>query len=200
LTCVWAANGGIGRETIRQLISRGPGWHYLLTIRDPEDENSALLKDVIKSAPNSDASQVELLKLDLGALHDVHVFALEISKRIQAGEIPAISHLVAQAGTQFQTEELHWNKETPKCEMTFAVNHLSHALLCSILLPVLHTEARIITLASSSHDPAEGWGIPVNYKSIWRFRQIARPRSPKGAFSDVSNILSHPYHRTGRRC
>jgi NAD(P)-dependent dehydrogenase (short-subunit alcohol dehydrogenase family) len=151
---------------VRQLLKVRPDWYYLLTVRNAEDSNSALLKAIIDAGSSSTESQVELIELDLGNLESVRDTAQAISRRIKAGEIPAISRLIAQAGTQFQTSELHWNKGSPRCELTFGVNHLSHALLAQILLPSLEPGARIVTLTSSSHDPEEGWGISVDYKSV----------------------------------
>jgi len=156
-------------------------------VRDPNDENSQLLKKIISDAApsTSELIKAELVQLELGNLQDVQAAAQKIAERINARELPPITHLVAQAGTQFQTSTLHWSKEQPICELTFGVNHLAHALLCLSLLPVLNPRARIITFSSSSHDPAAGWGIPVAYRPV---EEMAAPGEseadiPRGGLS-----------------
>jgi len=45
-------------------------------------------------------------------------------------------------------------------EATFGVNHLGHFLLSQLLLEHLETPARVIFVASGTHDPAQKTGIP----------------------------------------
>jgi NAD(P)-dependent dehydrogenase (short-subunit alcohol dehydrogenase family) len=45
-------------------------------------------------------------------------------------------------------------------ESTFAINHLGHALLFSLLIPKLSNTARIVVTSSGTHDPAHKSGLP----------------------------------------
>lgn len=45
-------------------------------------------------------------------------------------------------------------------EQTFAVNHLAHFRLINLLLPHLARQARIVLVASDTHDPARHTGMP----------------------------------------
>lgn len=98
-------------------------------------------------------SSVHFLKLDLSKLELVRSFAADYGTKT----FPSIKALVLNAGLQFPGEV----KYSPdNIEMTFAVNHVGHALLFYLLRPHLSKDCRIVLTASGTHDPAQKTGIP----------------------------------------
>ncbi|KAJ5129620.1 uncharacterized protein N7515_005659 [Penicillium bovifimosum] len=109
---------------------------------------------------------VQYLRLDLSSLSQVRLFV----KTWTEANKPPITHLLLNAGLQFPREVSYTDDGYEK---TFAVNHLGHALLFSLLIPRLAKTARIIVTASGTHDPAQKTGMPdAKYTSA---EELARP-------------------------
>lgn len=93
------------------------------------------------------------LPLDLSNLANVRSFV----KDFEAKNYPPIQALVLNAGLQFP-EGVRYSADG--FESTFAINHVGHALLFSLLLPHLADNARIVVTSSGTHDPAQKSGLP----------------------------------------
>ncbi|KAL4780670.1 hypothetical protein BJX76DRAFT_337444 [Aspergillus varians] len=97
---------------------------------------------------------VEFIRLDLSSLSEVRKFV----ESWTGAQYPPIQYLLLNAGIQLPgpveyTEDGY--------EKTFAVNHLGHVFLFSLLLPHFARTARIILTGSGTHDPAQRWlGVP----------------------------------------
>jgi len=101
-------------------------------------------------------ARVEAMPLDLAALASIRTFAQEISRRLDADDLPALQGLVCNAGSQSAAQK---SFTTDGFETTFGVNHLGHFLLVNLLLPKLAPTARIAVVASGAHDPAQKPGM-----------------------------------------
>lgn len=93
------------------------------------------------------------MKLDLSNLESVRQFGADYARE----KYPPIKALVLNAGLQLLGDV----KYSPDhIEMTFAVNHVGHALLFYLLRPSLAKDCRIVITASGTHDPAQKSGMP----------------------------------------
>lgn len=60
-------------------------------------------------------------------------------------------------------------------ETTFGVNHVGHALLFHLLYPFTGDDARVVVVASGTHDPAQKSGLPdAKYNTA---EEIAHPKA-----------------------
>lgn len=125
------ATAGFGLFAAEQILSAG----HDLTVgaRNP----SAL--------PPSLTGKAVALALDLDALANVRAFAAAVDTRAP------IDVLVLNAGLQLAKPA----KSADGFERTFAVNHLAHYLLITLLADKLAPNGRIILTGSGTHDPAE---------------------------------------------
>jgi len=98
-------------------------------------------------------SNVKFLKLDLSSLGVIRQFAADYASK----GFPPIKALVMNAGLQIVSGVKY---SADNIEMTFAVNHVGHALLFYLLRPHLANDCRIVITASGTHDPAQKSGLP----------------------------------------
>jgi NAD(P)-dependent dehydrogenase (short-subunit alcohol dehydrogenase family) len=77
---------------------------------------------------------------------------------VRSGELPPLHGLVCNAGVQAGTTQ---TETADGFESTFGVNHLGHFLLVNELLPVLQPPARVVVVASDTHDPAQKTRVPA---------------------------------------
>ena len=109
----------------------------------------------------------------------------------QSQQPPPITHLLFNAGLQF-THEISYTEDGYK--NTFAVNHLSHALLFSLLILhlILHLaqKACIVVTASRTHNPTQKTGMPdAKYTSA---EELAHPTGQE------LNNASHQHYTTSK--
>jgi NAD(P)-dependent dehydrogenase (short-subunit alcohol dehydrogenase family) len=100
----------------------------------------------------------EFVPLDLGDLDNVRKFGAIVKQKREAGEIPPITIILANAGGQYVK-----HTETKQgFEATIGINVLGHFLLLHLLLKLVDPKhpTRIIITASGTHDPAEKTGMP----------------------------------------
>jgi NAD(P)-dependent dehydrogenase (short-subunit alcohol dehydrogenase family) len=90
------------------------------------------------------------LPLDLARLDSVRAFAAAVDEQLGPAGVHA---LVLNAGTTLADDE---GRTEDGFETAFAVNHLAHYLLLSLLLPRLADGATVVLTTSGTHDPAEG--------------------------------------------
>ncbi|KAL8714592.1 MAG: hypothetical protein Q9220_001540 [cf. Caloplaca sp. 1 TL-2023] len=162
---ITGGTAGIGKETALQLAHHSPA-HLYLTARNPLRAEAAI-RD-IKAVVGADAN-ITFLPLDLADLGSVK----KASKRFLAAE-ERLDLLVNNAGIMGQEAGV----TVDGFEKQFGTNHMGHALLTRLLLPVMQrtaassssfslsqqqqekeaTDVRIITVSSSGHSngPPEG--------------------------------------------
>jgi NAD(P)-dependent dehydrogenase (short-subunit alcohol dehydrogenase family) len=98
------------------------------------------------------------MRLDLASLRSVRDFVDEIGHRLDAGNLPPLYAIVCNAGVQ-SGGKLTFTADG--FESTFGVNHLGHFLLVNLLLARLTAPARLVVVASGTHDPALKTGVPA---------------------------------------
>jgi NAD(P)-dependent dehydrogenase (short-subunit alcohol dehydrogenase family) len=135
---ITGANSGIGFEAARALAKRGA--HVILGCRD-SDRGQAALDRILHE--KSDA-RVELLALDLADLARVRAAAVRVLDAHSRLDL-----LCNNAGLMAIPRTL----TSDGYEMQFAVNHLGHFALTSLLLGALLASdaARIVTISSLAH-------------------------------------------------
>ena len=134
---VTGANTGIGYHIAEMLADRGA--RVLMGCRDLNKAEAAR-KDMLKAVPDA---QIELVELDLADMASV---------RKAAERIDTLDLLVNNAGIMWVPHEIC----TGGAEKHFAVNHLGHFALTSLLLPALAKgkDPRVVTQSSIAHRPA----------------------------------------------
>lgn len=146
---ITGATGGLGLRAALAVAAAEQGWHLVVTGRGPGLEEVG--RRLGERAPCT------ALPLDLAELAGVHRFADDLTRRLADGELPPLRAVVANAGLQ----ETGLSFTPDGLETTFAVNHLAHFLLVNRLLPSLVEPARIVLVASDTHDPARMTGMPA---------------------------------------
>lgn len=121
---VTGGSEGLGKQTIQQLATHSPARIYLAA-RNPTKAESALQE--IQSNVGPDCAPISILTLDLSSLDSVKAAAAEIQARETRLDI-----LITNAGVMGAkgvTQDGY--------EIQFGVNHVGHALLIQLLLPLL---------------------------------------------------------------
>ncbi|EEA23578.1 hypothetical protein TMatcc_002455 [Talaromyces marneffei ATCC 18224] len=157
-----------------------------------------------RSNPNSSAESinrllgqknVEFLPLDLSSLAQVRTFVVQW----EAGQFLPIYSLVFNAALQFPGDVQYTDDGFEK---TFAISHIGHALLFSLLRPHLADTARVAIVSSGTHDPAQKTGLPDAYYSS--AEELAHPKGDalktngrqRYATTKLTNVLySYALHR-----
>ena len=129
---VTGARVGLGFEVARQLLSLGID--VVITGREQKAVDAATKKLAIQN-PNR---QVTGLALELGDLEQVSQFS-------QLPELEGWEILVNNAGAKIESP---YKSTRQGFEWHFGVNHLSHHLLTSLLLPKASVGARVVSVAS----------------------------------------------------
>jgi light-dependent protochlorophyllide reductase len=142
---ITGANAGLGLECAREVLARD-GWHVVLAVRDVR-RGAAAVEEL--GAPD----RCTVMACDLASLNSVREFISAFT----AAELPSLRAVVCNAGvqvvdgTQFTADGV---------EMTFGVNHLGHFALVTGLLDQVTEPARVVVVASGTHDPAKFTGMP----------------------------------------
>jgi NAD(P)-dependent dehydrogenase (short-subunit alcohol dehydrogenase family) len=138
IIAVTGASNGIGRAAAIDLAQRGA--KVLLLVRDPSRGEAVR---VTIAGLTGDTARARIIKCDLASFRSVRHAAAEVR-----AWTPWLDALVNNAGIVAPQRELTADGH----ELTFQVNHLSHFLLTSELLPVLTQAAgRIVTVSSDAH-------------------------------------------------
>lgn len=124
LVVVTGTTSGLGKATVKALLDRGD-YNIVCAVRDTNK-----MEEVIKKE-GYDASRLKVLELDLGSFDSTRKFVTKL-KDYRKGK--ALDALVCNAAV-YQPA-----LPTPKFtadgfEEQLQINHLSHFLLCSLLLP-----------------------------------------------------------------
>ncbi|KAH8898198.1 NAD(P)-binding protein [Thozetella sp. PMI_491] len=150
---VTGGSSGLGKQSILDLARHGPA-RIFLAARDL-DKAAAAIDDIKKAAP--DAAPIEPLELDLASLASVKKAAAAFTSRSQRLDI-----LMLNAGIMSpphgQTQDGY--------EIQFGTNHMGHALLAKLLLPILlrtaeqhNPDVRVVVLSSEGIGMAPPDGI-----------------------------------------
>ena len=144
---ITGGNAGIGKETARDLASRGA--KVIIGCRDITKGMRAAY-EIIESTGNK---EVEAKKVDLSSFQSVRDFAEEVNK-----DQGAVHILINNAGYMGP-----FKKTKDGLENTFQVNCLGHFLLTTMLLDKLKASApsRIINLTSRQH-----WDGAIDFENL----------------------------------
>ncbi|KAJ8128033.1 hypothetical protein O1611_g5604 [Lasiodiplodia mahajangana] len=175
---VTGGNAGLGFEMIRQLAQHNPTRIYLAS-RSAEKGNAAI-QEINKSIPN--AAPISLLTLDLSSFESIKAAAKTFRERETRLDI-----LVNNAGIMMTPEGL--TKEG--YEIQFGTNHMGHAFLTHLLLPVLRettkisSEVRVVSVSSATEARAPG--------DIYKFDEFKTTMSNRGTtvrygISKIANL------------
>ncbi len=137
---VTGANTGLGMETARVLALRGA--HVTMACRNLEKAEQARRSIVDAAAGRIDASQLDLLELDLNSLAKTRQSAQVFNSR----GLP-LHLLVNNAGIMIPMER----RTEDGFEAHLGINHLAHFLFTNLILDALQAagRARVVVLASS---------------------------------------------------
>ncbi len=142
---ITGANAGLGIECARDLLARDDSWQVVLAVRNP-DLGAAAIAEL--GAPD----RCSVIRCDLASLASVRDFVAAF----ETADLPPLHAIVCNAG--LQTVDTKFTVDG--VEMTFGVNHLGHFALVRGLLDQLVSPARIVVVASGTHDPAKFTGMP----------------------------------------
>jgi NAD(P)-dependent dehydrogenase (short-subunit alcohol dehydrogenase family) len=132
---------GLGRETTLDLAARG---HRLVLL----GRSSAALTEVSSAARSAGAAEVHVIAVDLSSLAETRRAAQDLIRQKQAGAIPSIDVVVANAGLQFDTRD---QATIDGYETTFAVNVMANHLLLTQLVDHLDDGAHVVVVGSGTH-------------------------------------------------
>lgn len=155
---VTGGNAGLGYACASALLRSedGPPWHVVLACRDAARAQAAV--DTLAAVAAAQPGRVEAMSLDLASLVSVRAFTVALTDRLRTGGIPPLHAVVCNAGVQAGTTQ---TDTADGFESTFGVNHLGHFALIHGLVPMLETPARVVVVASGTHDPAQKAGPPA---------------------------------------
>lgn len=136
---ITGANGGIGKETSKDLARRGA--RVVMACRDLTRAERAA-EEIRRSTGNSN---VVIRHLDLASTHSIRQFAKDFLDSEERLDI-----LINNAGVMMCPK---WLTEDG-FETQMAVNHLGHFLLTNLLLPKLKSSvpSRVINVSSIAHN------------------------------------------------
>ena len=146
IAVITGGTDGIGKETAISLSQKG--YHIVLIARNESKANSVC--DTIKQTGGS----CEFILCDLSSLSSVYKASNLLKDRY-----PSIHLLINNAGVFLRRRSLSQDG----FEMNFAVNHLSHFLLTTEILPNLNNteDSRIINVSSQLH-----WDAKPNFQDM----------------------------------
>ncbi|KAF2031876.1 dehydrogenase/reductase [Setomelanomma holmii] len=158
---ITGGTAGLGYQAALSIARQCPQSLIIIAARSNTDKASTRINNKLKQ------TNVKFMSLDLSTLATVRNFA----SSFLAANHPPISALVLNAGIQLP-DGIEYT--TDGIEKHFAINHVAHALLFHLLLPILTPTARILVVASGVHDPVQGkpFGINAAYTSA---AEVAAP-------------------------
>ncbi|KAK5080284.1 hypothetical protein LTR70_008751 [Exophiala xenobiotica] len=187
---------GLGYYTALLLAQRLPSAKIIIASRTDKvkaaDTLNHDLQKETKTSTTSSIKQIEYLPLDLSSTPNIRAFVANYASK----SYPPITALLLNAGLQYHSgKDLRLSADG--IEITFAVNHLGHALLFFLLKPHLASNARIVITSSGTHDPAQKTPFEAKYESA---ELLAHPTDKEGyatrmkggqryASSKLANVL-----------
>ncbi|MTV82734.1 SDR family NAD(P)-dependent oxidoreductase [Secundilactobacillus folii] len=140
---VTGANSGLGFETTKQIAQREPDYQLIMACRNMSKAEAAR-EEIIKDVPSAD---ILCLELDTSSLAKVRTFVEEFRKL----DMPLYG-LVCNAGVAGRSV----HETADGFNNIFETNYLGHFLLTQLLLPMMTTDGRIVTVSSDRHDAPKG--------------------------------------------
>jgi NAD(P)-dependent dehydrogenase (short-subunit alcohol dehydrogenase family) len=184
---VTGANVGLGYACAERIKELRPDWTLVLACRSREKAEAAAAR--LKSG--GAGSNIVVMDLDLASLDSVRRFAKEVA----VAGLPPVRALVCNAGIQIISETSYVGGGI---ETTFAINHLGHFLLANLLLRDLAPAARIVFVASGTHDPKKKTGIPhPRYPSALL---VAKPETDPAHGGDKTATAGKRRYSTSKLC
>mmetsp|Transcript_13335 Transcript_13335/g.12916 ORF Transcript_13335/g.12916 Transcript_13335/m.12916 type:complete len:398 (+) Transcript_13335:116-1309(+) len=120
---ITGTTSGLGKETTRALLNKGD-YYVICACRDVEKMNQ------VAEAEGFDKDRFTVLELDLGSFDSVKKFA-KVVKTVAKRPLDRLVCNAAVYQPALQTPQYSEND----IEQQLQINHLSHFLLCSLLMP-----------------------------------------------------------------
>jgi len=135
---VTGSSSGIGLETARMLAAKGA--NVILACRNP-DKGNAALSGILAAKPSGTAT---LMALDLSDLESVRAFVAEFTSHHDRLDL-----LINNAGVMVPP----LGRTKQGFELQMGTNHLGHAALVALLLPLMERTpgARVVVVSSGVH-------------------------------------------------
>jgi NAD(P)-dependent dehydrogenase (short-subunit alcohol dehydrogenase family) len=135
---ITGATSGTGFETARIFLSKGAD---VVMLNRSADKSTAAIKQ-LKDEFGDDAN-VSFIEMELAKLASVRKAAAAVLQ-----QVPRVSALICNAATGSASQEL----TSDGFEMSLAVNHFGHFLLCGLLFERLEaSSARIVVVSSNGY-------------------------------------------------
>ncbi|SPO05585.1 related to dehydrogenase/reductase [Cephalotrichum gorgonifer] len=144
---VTGGTNGLGYECALAIARQHPEYIVIVAARSDSGGSVERIQKAIGQ------TNVQFMPLDLGDMAKVRSFAADWNTK----NLPPIQSLVLNAALQFPGKAEY---SADGFEKTFAISHVGHALLFSLLRPNLADTARIAIVSSGTHDPAQKSGLP----------------------------------------
>ena len=153
---ITGGNAGLGYQCARNIALSDKGYHQVLACRSlSRGETAAARLMAETSNPN-----ISVMELDLASLASVRAFCDTFS---QAG-LPPLYAVVCNAGISARGVP-GMPRTGDGFETIFAVNHLGHFLLTSLLLSQMGDKGRVVFVTSDLHHPPAFLPVKVTYDS-----------------------------------
>lgn len=193
------ATRGIGRVAVERILAGAPEAVLVLPARDPGGIEVA-------TRLSRGGRTVVSIPTDLTSLRGVRIAADEITRRVDAGVLPPLRLLVANAGLQHTDD----TTETAEgFEATFAVNVLANHVLVRRLQDRLAAPSRIVVTVSDTHFgdfrhnmgmvPAPMWRAPEELARVRAFPAPDSTAAGRTAYSTSKLAAIHLVHEYARR-
>lgn len=129
---VTGGNEGLGKQTVLQLATHSPAKIYLAA-RNPSKAEAARDEIQSKASSANNCAPITILNLDLSSFESVKKAASEI--KTQESRLDILITNAGVMGAPGTTQDGY--------EMQFGVNHMGHALLIQLLLPLMQKTAQM---------------------------------------------------------
>lgn len=195
---VTGGNAGVGKECVLRLAERHPRRLYL-SARSQSKFDTAL-KDIQSKVPGA---KVEFLELDLASLPSVKRAAEKI-----IAENDRVDVLMNNAGIMGAPHGF----TADGYEAHFGTNHMGHALLTKLLLPLMErtaaqpgSDVRLVAVSSTGHSMAPSKGVdfevvktaggdvhPFTLYGISKLANILHAREVAKQYPQILAVSIHP--------
>ncbi|RAK93956.1 short-chain dehydrogenase [Aspergillus costaricaensis CBS 115574] len=157
---ITGGTAGLGYYCTIELARQFPNYQVIIASRSDSQDATGSINKLLGQ------NNVNYLRLDLSDLSQIRSFV----QQWETNNYPPIQYLHLNAGLQFPGPVEY---TVNGYEKTFAINHIGHALLFSLLVPHLAHTARIVVTSSGTHDPLQKTGLPdAKYTSA---EELAHP-------------------------
>ncbi|CRL20120.1 Short-chain dehydrogenase/reductase SDR [Penicillium camemberti] len=157
---ITGATSGLGYHCALEIARQHPEYRVIIASRSDPDQAAKEMNTLLHQ------TNVTGIRLDLSSLETVRNFAAQW----ESHKYPPIQSLVCNAALQFPGAAEY---TVDGYEKTFAISHIGHALLFSLLRPYLADKARVVIVSSGVHYAEQKTGMPKpNYISA---EELAHP-------------------------